>query len=133
MNHYSMHSFVVLSPEQQVLVERGAKNIYRPCCGNSVYFPDCNHGMAMLGLLELMAAQGVSEKEMYEVALSVNSYWFPDTYVAIAQYFKNRGMAWDKIDAKIALGQEYSSASGYQRVLEEIEPQQIQGGGGCSV
>jgi len=133
MNHYSMHSFVVLSPEQQVLVERVAKNIYRPCCGNSVYFPDCNHGMAMLGLLELMAAQGVSEKEMYEVALSVNSYWFPDTYVAIAQYFKNRGMAWDKIDAKIALGQEYSSASGYQRVLEEIEPQQIQGGGGCSV
>ena len=28
-----------------------AKGIYRPCCNNSTYFPDCNHGMAMLGLL----------------------------------------------------------------------------------
>ncbi|MEK7590149.1 MAG: hypothetical protein AAB454_00370 [Patescibacteria group bacterium] len=133
MNHYSMHSFVVLSPEQQALVDRVSKNIYRPCCGNSVYFPDCNHGMAMLGLLELMAAQGVSEKEMYKAALIVNSYWFPDTYLAIAKYFGNRGINWNKVDAKIALGQEYSSASGYKRVLEEIEPQQIQGGGGCSV
>ena len=59
MNHYSMHRFIVLTPEQQALVEKVSKGIYRPCCGNSVYFPDCNHGMAMLGLLELMASQGV--------------------------------------------------------------------------
>ena len=76
MSHYSKHRFMVLTPEQQALAEKVSKGIYRPCCGNSVYFPDCNHGMAMLGLLELMASQGALEEEMYKQALAVNSYWF---------------------------------------------------------
>ncbi len=78
MNHYSMHSFITLSQEQQVLVEQVAKNIFRPCCKNSTYFPDCNHGMAMLGLLELMALDNATEKEMYDIAEKVNGYWFPE-------------------------------------------------------
>lgn len=77
MAHYSMHSFVTLTGEQQALVEKVAKNIYRPCCKNSTYFPDCNHGMAMLGLLELMASESATEKEMYSMAEKVNGYWFP--------------------------------------------------------
>ena len=78
MDHYSMHSFVTLTEEQQILVEKVAKNIYRPCCSNSTYFPDCNHGMAMLGLLEIMASQGKTEVEMYKISQEVNSYWFPE-------------------------------------------------------
>ncbi|PIQ66468.1 MAG: hypothetical protein COV96_01295 [Candidatus Zambryskibacteria bacterium CG11_big_fil_rev_8_21_14_0_20_42_18] len=77
MNHYSRHQFFDLTPAQQELVEKVSKSIYRPCCGNSTHFPDCNHGMGMLGLLELMASQGANEKEMWETALVVNSYWFP--------------------------------------------------------
>jgi len=77
MDHYSMHSFVTLSSPQQALVEQVAKNIYRPCCKNSTYFPDCNHGMAMLGLLELMASQGANEDQMNKKALEVNALWFP--------------------------------------------------------
>src|SRR3989344_6627325 len=65
MNHYGKHQFINLTNEQQSLVKRVSKNIYRPCCGNSTYFPDCNHGMAMLGLLELLAANNISEKEIY--------------------------------------------------------------------
>jgi len=134
MDHYSRHLFIVLTPEQQRLVERVSQNIYRPCCGNSVYFPDCNHGMAMLGLLELMASEGVSEEEMYRVALQVNSYWFPDTYLTIAKYFENRGVEWSKVNPKEALGSAYSSAQGYRQILEEIEPPQSSGGGGgCGV
>ena len=63
MEHYSNHEFIKLTKEQQTLVENVSQNIYRPCCGNSTYFPDCNHGMAMLGLLELMASEGVSEEK----------------------------------------------------------------------
>ncbi len=122
MDHYSAHSLVPLTEKQQQLVERVSKNIYRPCCGNSTYFPDCNHGMAMLGLLELMAANGVSEEEMYKVALQVNTLWFPDTYRTIADYFRKRGVSWSKIDPQTALGSAYSSASGYQQVLSEVEP-----------
>ena len=112
-------------------MERVSKNIYRPCCGNSVYFPDCNHGMAMLGLLELMAAQGTSEEEMYKAALQVNSYWFPDTYLTLAKYFEQRGVEWSKVSPKEVLGAAYSSAQGYQQILAEVEPPQSQGGGGC--
>jgi hypothetical protein len=135
MDHYSKYEFVVLTPERQVRVENVSKNIYRPCCGNSTFFPDCNHGMAMLGLLELLAAQDLSEEEMYDVALKVNSYWFPDTYIAIAHYLKKKGIEWKDVEAKEVLGDEFSSASGYRGVLAEINPPtstQSQGGG-CGV
>ena len=77
MEHYGMHQFVKLTDEEQALVEKVAKNVYRPCCKNSTYFPDCNHGMAMLGFLELLAHGGASEKEMYEATQKLNDYWFP--------------------------------------------------------
>lgn len=133
MDHYSRHTFVVLTEDQQKLVERVSKNIYRPCCGNSTYFPDCNHGMAMLGLLELLAAQGVNEEEMYRTALAVNALWFPDTYDAIARYFSARGVVWADVDPKVALGADFSSAAGYARVLAEVESSPAGGGGSCGV
>ncbi len=134
MSHYSRHEFLTLTPEQQELVERVAKNIYRPCCDNSTYFPDCNHGMAMLGLLELMASQGVSEKEMYRVALIMNSYWFPSQYATIARYLESQGLSPQAVAPREILGEEYSSASGFSRVaaLAPREPERS-GGGSCGV
>lgn len=131
MSHYSMHKFITLTPEQQALVERVAKNIYRPCCGNSTYFPDCNHGMAMLGLLELMASQGVSEADMYKVALQVNTFWFPDQYAAIKTFVTSQGVDWNTVDPKKILGAEYSSSAGIQKVMSQIKPQEQKGGTGC--
>lgn len=131
MDHYSMHKFIILTPEQQALVERVAKNIYRPCCGNSTYFPDCNHGMAMLGLLELMASQEVTEEDMYKVALQVNTLWFPGQYAAIKTFVTSQGVDWNTIDPKKILGAEYSSASGIQKVMSQIKPQEQKGGTGC--
>jgi hypothetical protein len=133
MDHYSKYELVKLTPEQEQLVEKVSQNIFRPCCGNSTYFPDCNHGMAMLGLLELMAAQGVTEKEMYKAALAVNAYWFPDTYITLAKYFAKRDIAWKNVDPQEVLGSAYSSASGYRKILEEVDPPKNAGGGGCGV
>ncbi len=133
VNHYSKHPFIVLTGEQQALVERVSQNIYRPCCGNSTYFPDCNHGMALLGLLELMASQGVSEKEMYNAALAVNAYWFPDTYLTIGKYLDKKGLNWDKIGAQKILGYDFSSGSGYAQIRSEVEPVKPKSGGGCEV
>src|SRR3990167_57485 len=120
MDHYSMHTFVTQTPEQQELVENVSKNIYSPCCDNPTHFPDCNHGMAMLGLLELMASQGVGEEEMYEAALAANSYWFPDTYQTIASYMESRGIEWSDASPQEVLGYDYSNASGYARVAAEV-------------
>lgn len=131
MDHYDAYTFVILTKEQQEMVERVSKNIYRPCCDNPTYFPDCNHGMAMLGLLELMASQGVSEEEIYDAAFVVNSYWFPDVYHTIARYLTERGFL-AQVSEKDLLGKEYSSASGYQRILTEVTPSTTQSGGGCS-
>lgn len=133
MDHYSKHAYITLTAEQQAMVDRVSNGIYRPCCGNSTHFPDCNHGMAMLGLLELMAQNGVSEQEMYNVALKVNSIWFPQTYIDLATYFKEQGIDWAQVDAKTILGAEYSSAQGYQQTRQKIQslPKPEQGGGGC--
>lgn len=132
-DHYSKHIYVTLTPQQQVLVDTVSRGIFRPCCGNSTHFPDCNHGMAMLGLLELMAANGVSEQEMYKTALQVNSFWFPQTYIDLATYFKEQGKDWNQLNPQEVLGSQYSSAQGYQQTRQNIKslPKPQSGGGGC--
>lgn len=132
-DHYSKHSYVILTDEQQAVVDKVSRGIFRPCCGNSTHFPDCNHGMAMLGLLELMAQNNISEQEMYNVALKVNSFWFPQTYLDLAVYFKEQGKNWSEVDAKTVLGADYSSAQGYQQTRQQIKslPKPQQGGSGC--
>ncbi len=134
MNHYSKHKFFDLTSEQQALVDKISRGIYRPCCGNSTHFPDCNHGMAMLGLLELMASQGASEQDMWKAALAVNSYWFPDTYMTIAAYMKSKGVEWKDANPQEMLGVNYSSAQGYAKIAAQVtQPQQQRGGSGCGV
>ncbi|OHB10734.1 MAG: hypothetical protein A3G05_00685 [Candidatus Zambryskibacteria bacterium RIFCSPLOWO2_12_FULL_45_14] len=133
MDHYSRHKFFDLTPEQQALIDKVSRGIYRPCCGNSTHFPDCNHGMAMLGLLELMASQGVSEQDMWKTALVVNSYWFPDTYLTIASYMKGKGIEWKDVNPQEILGKNYSSAQGYARIAAQVQvtqPQRQQSGCG---
>ena len=132
MDHYSKHQFITLTDKQQKLVEEVSKNIYRPCCNNSTYFPDCNHGMAMLGLLELMASQNINEREMYKNALKVNSYWFPTTYLTIAKYLDMNGRDWDKTEPKIILGKYYSSSNGFQKIQSQVSILSLNNGS-CSI
>ncbi|TRZ52888.1 hypothetical protein D4R99_01910 [bacterium] len=132
MKYYSAHPFVVLSKEQQELVDKVSRTIYRPCCGNSVHFPDCNHGIAMLGLLELMAFNGMSETDIYATALTVNSYWFPDTYMTIAKYMKDKGTNWKDVSPKEMLGMDYSSAGGFRKISAQVVNPTGQGAGGPS-
>ena len=133
MDHYSRHLFFNLTSEQQALVDKISRGIYRPCCGNSTHFPDCNHGMAMLGLLELMASQGLSEEEMWKTALVVNSYWFPDNYLTIATYMKNKGISWENVDPKEILGADYSSSAGYRNIFNQVSVPAKKSGGSCGV
>ena len=133
MEHYSHHALLTLSSKEQALIDRMSRGIYRSCCGNSTHFPDCNHGMAMLGLLELMASQGVSEKDMWNAALAVNSFWFPDTYFTIATYMKDKGILWKDVNPQEVLGAEYSSAQGYASIAAQVETKGSRSGGGCGV
>jgi len=132
MKHYSAHSFITLTKEQQVLVERVSGNIYRPCCDNPAIFPDCNHGMAMLGLLELLASQGASEEQMYKDALEMNRFWFAGQYATIDRYLASKGRALNEENPKDILGKEYSSASGFGRITNELKGG-VQEGASCGV
>jgi len=135
IDYFNKFTYVALTPEQQQMIEEMSKNIYRPCCNNSTHFPDCNHGMAMLGLLELMAKNGVSVEDAYKVALQVNTIWFPQTYADLAIYFNESGTSIDKVNPAEVLGAKYSSASGYRQTRSQIKslPQPVQGGGGCGI
>ncbi len=131
---YSSAKIIDLSDEEQGRVAKISANIYRPCCGNSTAFPDCNHGMAILGLVELMVDQEFGDEEIYKAALAFNSYWFPQTYIDLAYYFKTKEkLEWKDIDAKKVLGAQYSSAQGYKGIKQLIQgaPTLQKGGSSC--
>lgn len=136
---YSSATIIQLSPEQQSLVEKVASVVYRPCCNNPTIFPDCNHGMAMLGLLELLAANGLTEDQMLETAKYFNAFWFPQQSLEVAAYFQaNTGLSFSEVDAELVVGPQIFSGSGFQGVhawmgengLIEEAPNQ---GGSCGV
>jgi hypothetical protein len=136
---YSSVPLIELTEEQQARVQEVANAIYRPCCGNHTAFPDCNHGMAMLGLLQLMASDGASVDEMFQAAKYVNGFWYPQQTLEVALYYQaTEGVNFADLDARRAFGAESFSASGFgtlhqwlaQNNLLKQAPSQ---GGSCGV
>lgn len=131
---YSSKEIMQLTPQQELLVEKIAKTVYRPCCGNHTAFPDCNHGMAALGYIQAAVKQGVSEKRIYQDILALNSFWFPQNYIEMAMYFEKQGRIWKDVDPKVVLSVQYSSSEGVARIRQQIQnvPGINGGGGGCA-
>src|SRR3989338_2163496 len=138
-DYYSKKAIIPLTQDQEKLVNEVASNVYRPCCGNSTAFPDCNHGMALLGIFELMAAQGATQSEMYEAGKYINSFWFPQNAFDAALYFKNKEKKeFEEVDGKTFLSNDVFSDFGAQNIkkwlvdngVQEQPPAQ---GGGCGV
>lgn len=135
---YSQSLLVVLTPAQQAIVDEAAEGTYRPCCGNSTAFPDCNHGMAMLGLYELMASQGATVGDLFEAGKYFNAFWFPQQYLDIATYFKAKeGKDFGEVDPKIAVSREFSSGGGWTNTRKWLASnnllEEAPTGGGCGV
>ena len=138
--YFNKFKIVELTPFQEELATKVAKNTYRPCCNNSTFFQDCNHGSALLGLLELGASQGLTEEELYREALAFNSFWFPQNYIQTAVYFKAvKNIDWENVDPKLVMGQDFSSSSGWRKNVGEklanlgLVPKAKAGGAGCGV
>jgi hypothetical protein len=136
---YASTEIISLTPEQHEHVEEVARNVYRPCCNNPTHFPDCNHGMAMFGLLQLMASQGATVEEMFVAAKYVNAFWFPQQTLELAMAFKAaQGLDFPDIDARELVGPSFSSGSGFQAVHEWLVAnglleQAPRGGSSCGV
>ena len=136
--YFNRFSIVPLTAHQEALVVKVARHSFRPCCDNSTFFQDCNHGSALLGLLALGAAQGLTEKELYREALAFNAFWFPNNYVHTALYFKAvRNIQWHDVDAREVMGADFSSASGWGKnvagELVRLGLLPAQGGADCGV
>ena len=134
MQYYSKYSYINLSTEQETTVREIAEGVYRPCCGNSTAFPDCNHGMAALALIELMVSQGSSKEEILKTVLAFNSYWFPQTYLDIAYHFAKNDQDFSKIPPSQLLSKTFSSSMGYQalkRQIGQVDWPALKGGGSC--
>jgi hypothetical protein len=136
---YSNVDLIPLTPDQQALVADLARSIYRPCCQNPTAFPDCNHGIALLGVIELMAANGFSREEILKAARTFNAFWFPEHYVQTGLLFQLQGIDWDAADPQEVLGPRFSSLRGWaQHVEQELQklahllPRQG-GGASCGV
>ena len=137
MNYFNKVELIDLTSEQQALVEEVAKNMYRPCCDNPTWFPDCNHGAALLALLELGASQGLNREELYTLALQVNTLWFPQQYLETAVYFKSQGKSY-WASAEEIVGPQYSSYSGWAKNVHKPLSEmglipEVSGGGSCGV
>lgn len=129
---YSSEPLAPLSRKQQEIVWWVADYTYRPCCDNPTAYPDCNHGMAALGIAEWMAYQNASREEIYDALLAANSYWFPQVYIEMAAHLERQNKSWENASAKELLSKEYSSASGYSRLKGSVRDfPEIKIPGGC--
>ena len=133
MDYYNGSDMIPLTLDQQKRVAEISQNVYRPCCGNSTYFPDCNHGMAALAMIELMVSKNLDDNTIYKNLLAFNSYWFADTYLETATYFARQGVSWKDVDAKRVMGAEFSSGQGASDTAKKVGPLpwRTQSGGSC--
>lgn len=138
--YFNKFTIVALTAIQEATAITVANSTFRPCCDNATFYQDCNHGSALLGVLQLGAAQGLSEAELYREALAFNAFWFPDYYVRTALYFEVvRKQAWPDVDPKLIMSKAYSSLSGWQQnvqlplqAIPDLIPQP-RGGANCGV
>jgi hypothetical protein len=136
---YSSSPLIQLTTAQQARLEAVAGGVYRPCCSNPTSFPDCNHGMAMLGLLELMASQDATEADMYEAAKYVNAFWFPQQALEVATFFDvTEGLSFAEVEGERVVAGGMFSGSGFNNLHGWLEQHGLLGqapsqGGSCGV
>jgi hypothetical protein len=136
---YASMPMVTLSDTQQAEMTEVAQAVYRPCCDNPTHFPDCNHGMAMLGLLELMASQGATQGQMYEAAKYVTAFWYPQQMLEVATALQAvKGTDFAAADPATVVSKPYASGSGFQSVHQWLGQnglieQAPSSGGSCGV
>lgn len=134
---------VFLNKTANVAVREAAEQTFRPCCNNSTFFQDCNHGSAMLGLFELAAAQGFSRDDLLTLAKQANGYWYPQQYVEMALWYDlGQGKSWPEVPAAETVSFQMASASGWRKVVHAdlirrgyipAQRENAGGGGGCAV
>ena len=131
-----MLNVINLTPLEQGEMYDVATHSYRPCCDNPTAFPDCNHGAAALGLIELLASQGANQTQMFSAVQYFYQYQFPQQFAEIAAYFDSQGMNYSQVNSSTVMGFNFSSYSGFSNVNQYLQKngilQQLSGSSGAS-
>lgn len=135
--HLGGMNLISLTPSEQAIVNYTAANTYRPCCNNPTSMPDCNHGAAALGLIELMASQGNNMTATFNAVRAFNSFQYPQQYIDIGVYLESKGVSFDSVPAAAVLSFNASSASGISNLknylkTDGLTPSPNGGGSSCS-
>ena len=118
--YFNRVAAIDMTDQQEVAALRVATTTFRPCCNNSTFFQDCNHGSALLGLIELAASQGVTLEGLYRVALTANAFWFSDYYAKTALLLSHfYRVSWKDVTPSLILGRKFSSLSGWEKNVAE--------------
>jgi len=93
--------------------------------------------LAAVIALSLISWNMLKTEPIIAKALAFNSFWFPHNYMQTALYFKAiKGIDWERVDPKVAMGKDFSSGSGSATIQAEVAkipgliPQQ-KGGASC--
>ena len=113
-------NIISLTSQQQTLMYDVATHSYRPCCDNPTAFPDCNHGAAALGLIELLASQNANQSQMFSALEYFYQYQFPQQYTEIAAYFDSRGENYSRVNSSEVMSFSFSSYSGFSNVNQYL-------------
>lgn len=117
--YFDRFAILPLEDSQEARVRALADSIFRPCCNNSAFFQDCNHGSAMYGLIQLGVSQGLTDDELYQEARAFNAFWFPDAYIKTAIYLKLvAGVAWEDVPASVVVGPKFSAITPWRRKVQ---------------
>jgi hypothetical protein len=122
MDVYAHLPLISLTPDQQRRLEEVSSNVYRPCCDNPTSFPDCNHGMAMVGLLTLLAAEDRDVEALFGAAKAVNGAWFTGQTLQLATYSRAAlSVEYPRLNPRVASGRGLFSGSGFRNVTSWLQ------------
>ncbi len=128
-------NIIGLTQHEQAVANYTAFYSYRPCCDNPTMMPDCNHGAAALGLIELMASQGANETTVFTALKEFNSFEFPQEYTNLAMFLKGRGVDFSSVPGYVLVSKNVSSGSVAAKIQQSLSSSQMGqtgGGSGCS-
>ena len=122
MDVYAHLPLISLTPDQQRRLEEVSSNVFRPCCDNPTSFPDCNHGMAMVGLLTLLAAEDRDVEALFGAAKAVNGAWFTGQTLQLATYSRAAlSVEYPRLNPRVASGRGLFSGSGFRSVTSWLQ------------
>lgn len=128
--HLSGMNLVNLNASEQEIAAYVAGSTYRPCCDNPTSFPDCNHGAAALGLIELMASQGNNATTIFDGVRAFSSFQFPQQYMEIGVFLAARGTSFDAVPAAAVMDANVSSAAGIANISNYLKANNVTLGSG---